>query len=88
MLIENSDAEIVVWQNEESNSGFQLIKENIISINEKYPNQIHATKNKSIDKKFLNDFDLILISIETWKKINESEDNWLEDCPSLLIIKH
>jgi len=88
MLIENSDAEIVVWQNEESNSGFQLIKENIISINEKYPNKIHATKNKSIDKNFLNDFDLILISIETWKKINESDDNWLEDCPSLLIIKY
>jgi Kef-type K+ transport system membrane component KefB len=88
MLIENSDAEIVVRQNEESNSGFQLIEENIISINEKYPNQIHATKNKSIDKNFLNDFDLILISIETWKKINESEDNWLEDSPSLLIIKH
>ncbi len=87
-LIENSDAEIVVWQNEESNSSFQLIKENIISINEKYPNQIHATKNKSIDKKFLNDFDLILISVETWKRINESDDNWLEDCPSLLIIKH
>jgi hypothetical protein len=87
-LIDNSDAEIVVWQNEESNSGFQLIKENIIAINEKYPNKIHATNNKTIDKKFLNDFDLILISIETWKKINESDDNWLEDCPSLLIIKY
>jgi Kef-type K+ transport system membrane component KefB len=87
-LIDNSDAEIVVWQNEESDSGFQLIKENIIAINEKYPNKIHATNNKTIDKKFLNDFDLILISIETWKKINESDDNWLEDCPSLLIIKY
>jgi hypothetical protein len=87
-LIDNSDAEIVVWQNEESDSGFQLIKENIIAINEKYPNKIHSTNNKTIDKKFLDDFDLILISIETWKKINESDHNWLEDCPSLLIIKY
>jgi hypothetical protein len=43
--------------------------------------------DKVINKEFLQEQDLMLISIESWKKLVDSHSVWLTDTPSVLIIK-
>jgi hypothetical protein len=43
--------------------------------------------NKVIEKEFLNQHDLMIISLESWKKLVDSQSDWLSDIPSVLIVK-
>ena len=73
-----------------ANESFTLsteLKDSIRSIENQAPNHIHVLRNKMIDTSMLSDYDLIVISMDSWKKIIDSQENWLEKSPSLLIIK-
>jgi hypothetical protein len=43
--------------------------------------------DKTIEKEFLNQHDLMIISLESWKKLVDSQSDWLSDIPSVLIVK-
>lgn len=86
-LIHNSQAKVlvldalgVIQQNPE-------MKETISSIEKTNPGHIGLYKERKIEKEFLNQQDLMLISIESWKKAVESQSIWLSHTPSVLIIK-
>ena len=40
-----------------------------------------------IEKEFLKQHDLMIISLESWKKLVDSQSDWLSDIPSVLIVK-
>jgi hypothetical protein len=40
-----------------------------------------------IEKDFLLTQDLLIISLESWKKLVNSQSDWLSNIPSVLIIK-
>jgi K+:H+ antiporter len=51
------------------------------------PNAIHLLSVDSIERRFLDQQDLLLISIESWRQVVEVQDAWLSRSPSVLIIK-
>lgn len=86
-LIHNSRAKVlvldvlgVIQQNPE-------MKETISSIEKSSPGHIGLYKERKIEKDFLGQQDLMLISMESWKKAVASQSIWLSYTPSVLIIK-
>jgi Kef-type K+ transport system membrane component KefB len=63
------------------------IKESIRSVEQVVPNHIQLLSQKKLEKEFLQTQDLLIISKESWKKQVEHGSEWLNNTPSLLIIK-
>lgn len=59
----------------------------IHKIEQKHPNNIKLVTERKIEKALLDEQDLMIISVESWKKLLESQSSWLNKTPSLLIIK-
>jgi Kef-type K+ transport system membrane component KefB len=53
----------------------------------KYPDNFSVSNNNDVKKEFLSKQDLMLISLESWKKLLDSQTNWLASVPSVLIVK-
>ena len=64
-----------------------IIKNAVDSLENNYPSNISLLTNKVIEKTFLNQHDLMIISLESWKKLVDSQSDWLSDIPSVLIVK-
>ncbi|WP_028298407.1 cation:proton antiporter [Olivibacter sitiensis] len=62
-------------------------KEAIRSIELVAPEQLMLVHENKMDKSFLQQYDLMLISLDSWKKVVESRSIWLADTPSVLIVK-
>jgi hypothetical protein len=43
--------------------------------------------DKKIDKDFLKSQDLMVVSLDSWKKLVETRSTWLSSTPSTLIIR-
>jgi Kef-type K+ transport system membrane component KefB len=63
------------------------LKESIRAIEQIAPNHIHLTDIKIVGKELMDNTDLMLISLESWKKLVDSQSIWLNFTPSTLIIK-
>lgn len=86
-LIHNSNVRVVILdalgiikQNPE-------LKETIRSIEQIAPNHIALYNERKIEKEFLDQQDLMIISIDSWRKTLETQSVWLSNTPSVLIIK-
>jgi Kef-type K+ transport system membrane component KefB len=86
-LMHHSDARItildvsgVVRQNPE-------FSETIAAMERNAPDHITFYKDKIIENEFLDQQDLMLISLESWKKAVESRSLWLANAPSVLMIR-
>jgi hypothetical protein len=73
--------------NENINVNF-VFKSAVDSLQKTYPQNINIIDNKTINKKFLANLDLLIISVESWKLLLDKYSNWLRKAPSVLIIKH
>jgi len=84
-LISNSDTQITVL---DANGKIKTsdIKESINVIEQYAPNNINFLNAEEIGVKFLQEQDMMLISIESWKKIVDNKSLWLTDIPTTLII--
>lgn len=51
------------------------------------PNYINMQEDRIMKKDFLEKMDMMIISIESWKKLVNSQSTWLSNIPSVLIIK-
>jgi Kef-type K+ transport system membrane component KefB len=87
-LIYNSNSHITVLDvNGHVNTNF-VLKSVIGSLEQKYPKNTTLLNNKIIKKEFLARQDLMIISIESWKSLVDSQSIWLSRVPSVLIMKH
>ena len=64
-----------------------VVESTISSLNEKYPENIILMSEKTIRKEFLTKLDLMIVSLESWKTLVDSQSTWLTNVPSVLIIK-
>jgi len=62
------------------------LKESIRAIEQIAPNHVSLVNEGKISPDFLKEQDLMLISVESWKYLIESKNNWLTTIPSTLII--
>lgn len=63
------------------------LREKIRAIEQKAPNHITIINVRIIDKEFLAAQNLMIVSIESWKKLVDTKSLWLSDIPSTLILK-
>ncbi len=85
-LIHNAGSQVIILDSAGHIKNLPEIKEKIRAIELNAPNHITLQSPKTIDKAFLQQQDLMLVSLESWKKLVESKSLWLSDIPSALII--
>ncbi|MDR6966618.1 Kef-type K+ transport system membrane component KefB [Flavobacterium arsenatis] len=86
-LIHNNGSQVTVLDAVGHIKNNEEIRENIRSIEQNAPNHIMVTTEKTIKKEFLEQQDLMIVSLESWKKLVDSHSIWLNNTPSVLIIK-
>ncbi|MDR7131315.1 Kef-type K+ transport system membrane component KefB [Algoriphagus sp. 4150] len=86
-LINNSESQITILDVAGQLKNNAELKEKIRAIEQKAPNHISLLTERIIDKEFLADQRLMIVSIESWKKLVDSKSLWLSDIPSTLILK-
>jgi replicative superfamily II helicase len=57
------------------------------SLENKYPNNIKLMQEDGVKKEFLASKDIMIISLESWKSLVDSQSDWLSGIPSVLILK-
>ena len=86
-LIYNNNSQITVLDvNGHVKTNF-VMKSAIDSLEQKYNKNISVVNDKNIKKEFLAKQDLMIISIESWKSLVDSQNVWLSGVPSVLTIK-
>ncbi len=86
-LINNSESQITIFDVNGHIKKNPELKEKVRSLEQKAPNHINLVNKINIDKEFLERQNLMIVSIESWKKLIDSKNLWLSDIPSTLIVK-
>jgi Kef-type K+ transport system membrane component KefB len=86
-LIYNNDTHVTILENNEQTKNNFLIENAFEALVQKYPDNINVLSPDKINKPVLSTQDLVIFSLETWKKLVDEETAWLTDIPSVLIIK-
>ena len=86
-LIHNNESQVTVVDAAGEIKGNAAIREQIRAIEQMAPNHIMIMNDKTIRREFLGQQDLMIISLESWKKLVDSQSTWLNYTPSILIIK-
>jgi len=85
-LIKNSGSQITILDAAGQIKSNSEIKELIRAIEQFAPNHINLIKERVIEKDFLKQNNLMIISANSWKKLIETKSIWLSDIPSTLIL--
>lgn len=86
-LIKNSEAQVTVTDPSGLIRNHTEIKEAIRAIEQDAPNHITMYNEKVIDDQFIEQFQLMVISTDGWRKLVDSRSSWLNKTPSILIIR-
>ncbi len=86
-LIYNNDSKITVLEiNNQVRNNF-IIENAISTLETTFPDKISLIDESEMKAGFLAKQDLMIISLESWKKLVDSQSVWLSTVPSVLIIK-
>jgi hypothetical protein len=58
----------------------------VSELQQAYPEKVALLSNPKIDRKLVESFDLMLVSMEGWKKLVAGRQRWLRNSTSVLII--
>ncbi len=86
-LIYNSDSKITVLDIDNQVSNNEEIGLKIENLQINYSENISVLTENNMKAGFLAKQDLMMISLESWKKLVDSQSVWLSTIPSVLIIK-
>jgi len=86
-FIKNSETQITVTDPTDLIRKHTEIKEAIRAIEQEAPNHITLNNESVIDELFLRNFQMMIISSEGWKKLVDSRVDWLNQTPSILILR-
>jgi Kef-type K+ transport system membrane component KefB len=86
-LIFNSNTRISVSDSNEFAKNNFIVESAIKNLEQKHPDNMLLMTEKVIKKEFLSKQDLMLISLESWKKLVDSQSLWLSNIPSVLIVR-
>jgi Kef-type K+ transport system membrane component KefB len=87
-LIHNSQSRISIMDPEGIIGSHPDIQQTIETLKQVAPDHIEILESRKVDPEILDETDLVLISIESWRKAVESRIKWIADAPSVLIIKN
>jgi Kef-type K+ transport system membrane component KefB len=85
-LIHNNDAQVTIMDTTGTTKRFPELKERIRSIEQIAPNHIQLQSITEMSKDTFVPFDLMIISLDSWKKSVDQNASWLKDITSTLVI--
>lgn len=85
-LIHNNESQVVVGDMRGEIKRSAQLKERLRSIEQSAPNHIVVRSEPEVNAGMLSKQDLMIVSIESWKKLVEGKHQWLKDIPSVLIV--
>jgi len=86
-LINNNNSKIVILDvNNHVQNNF-VLQSAVNSLEQNHANNIEVVSEKTVSLAFLEKQDLMLISLESWKTLLDSDSDWLIGVPSVLILK-
>ena len=86
-LIFNNDSHVTILDNNEHTKNNFIVENALLVLEQNHPDNIEVLHPDKLNKPFLAQQNLIIFSLETWKKLVDDEVSWLTDIPSVLIIK-
>ena len=86
-LIFNNNSNVTILDINGFVNSDQKIEKAIIGLKNEYPQNISVLNENNLKAGFLAQQNLMLISLESWKKLVESQSIWLSNVPSVLILK-
>lgn len=88
MLAENSHSQVTFVDPHDMVANNPEMGKQIENLNQKLSGQIHILEDRTMKKDFLERQDIMLISLESWKKLVNTQSLWVRNISSVLIIKH
>ena len=85
-LISNSESQIIIVDVSGYTKRHSEVKEIIRSIENIAPNHISLSYKQQLDKEFLEEMDLMMISMESWRNLIDTKSIWISNVPTTLII--
>jgi len=86
-LIYNNNSKVTVLEiNNQVKNNF-IIENSIAALENSFPENIAVISESEMKAGFLAKQDLMMISLESWKKLVDAQSVWLSTIPSVLIIK-
>lgn len=85
-LIHNAGAQVTIWDDGGQLNDSSVMKEKLRAIEQTAPNHITLRNSADISPEFVATQDLMIISMDSWKKLVETKTQWLPSIPSTLII--
>ncbi|HEX9981366.1 MAG TPA: cation:proton antiporter [Flavobacterium sp.] len=86
-LISNNDSHVTIVDITGQIAENFIIRNAVQALHTEYPDNISLMAERVIKEEFLNVQDLMVISLESWKSLVDSQSIWLSSVPSVLIIK-
>lgn len=86
-FIHNNDSQIVIMDFDGVIKKHSFIRESIRAIEQMKPNNVSIIPEREIQKDFLEQKDLMMISLGSWKKIIDNRKEWIKFSPSILVMK-
>ncbi|HBL77553.1 MAG: transporter [Bacteroidetes bacterium GWF2_42_66] len=86
-FISNSGVQITIFDATGKLGSDVTVKESLRAIEQQAPDHITILGEKMGETGFLNENDLMLISLEGWEKLVRANSTWLKDLPSALIMR-
>jgi len=86
-LITYAGSQVTVYNRSGEAGIAEEIKEALRAIEQYAPDHIAIEPGNLMGKDFLKQYDLMLISLESWKKLIDSQSKWMDEAPSMLIVK-
>lgn len=86
-FIQNNDSQVVLMDMNGLLKNNTFIKEEIRLIEQVKPNHLKVIYETNVDIDFIQQHDLILITVKSWRKMIDRKMNWLKNTTSLLLIK-
>lgn len=86
-ITSNSEIQILVSDVSDTIKSDFKLKESLRAISQQIPHRFVISESDSVMTEQIKDFDLMMVSLESWKKLVDSESPFLNNLPSVLIMK-
>lgn len=87
-LMNNNDTKVTVVDVNNLIINNFVMENSVYALLKKYPNNFSVLKEKGMNSSFFAKQDLMMVGLESWKNLVDSQHSWLSKVPSTLIIKH
>jgi len=86
-LIYNNNSLITILDNNDHTKNNFIVENALLALEQNYKDNVEVFNPEQLNKSFFESQDLVIFSLETWKKLVDDEVSWLTNIPSVLIIK-